>query len=101
MTSFITFQALWIKTNASRQLTLSCGSDHEPQRGLPGYPGKRGRKGAIGNIGPKGDASICIIMKTLKLTIYNNKNNNNIIININIINNNNTKTLKLNFMFVH
>lgn len=67
MTSFITFQALWIKTNASRQVTLSCGSDHEPQRGLPGYPGKRGRKGAIGNIGPKGDASIMYNYENFKI----------------------------------
>ena len=40
--------------NASRQVTLTCGSDEATQKGSPGSPGKRGPKGSIGAPSRKG-----------------------------------------------
>ena len=44
----------WNQLNASRQVTLTCGSDEATQKGSPGFPGKRGPKGSIGAPGQKG-----------------------------------------------
>lgn len=47
-------QVCWVEINASRQITVTCGSDEESQRGLPGHSGKQGPKGSQGVHGYKG-----------------------------------------------
>ena len=59
--SFLILGLCWNQLNASRQVTLTCGSDEAMQKGSPGSPGKRGPKGLIGVPGRKGiyKFSIC------------------------------------------
>ena len=52
--SFLVLGLCWNKLNASKQVTLTCGSDKAIQKGSPGSPGKRGPKGSIGAPGQKG-----------------------------------------------
>ena len=52
--SFLVLGLCWNQLNASRQVTLTCGSDETTQKGSPGFPGKRGPKGSIGSPGRKG-----------------------------------------------
>ena len=52
--SILVLVVCWNQLNASRQVTLTCGSDDTIQKGSPGSPGKRGPKGSIGAPGQKG-----------------------------------------------
>ena len=52
--SFLILGLFLNQLNASRQVTLTCGSDEATQKGSPGSPGKRGPKGSIGAPGRKG-----------------------------------------------
>ena len=52
--SLLVLELCWNQLNASRQVTLICGSDEATQKGSPGFPGKRGPKGSIGAPGRKG-----------------------------------------------
>ena len=52
--SFLVLELCWNQLNASRQVTLTCGSDEATQKGSPGSPGKRGPKGSRGAPGRKG-----------------------------------------------
>ena len=52
--SFLVLGLCFNQLNASRQVTLTCGSDEATQKGSPGSPGKRGPKGSIGAPGQKG-----------------------------------------------
>ena len=52
--SLLVLGLCWNQLNASRQVTLTCGSDEATQKGSPGSPGKRGPKGSIGAPGRKG-----------------------------------------------
>ena len=52
--SFLVLGLCWNQLNASRQVTLTCGSDKATQKGSPGSPGKRGPKGSRGAPGRKG-----------------------------------------------
>ena len=50
----LVLELCWNQLNASRQVTLTCGSYEATQKGSPGFPGKRGPKGSIGAPGQKG-----------------------------------------------
>ena len=52
--SILVLGLCWNQLNASRLVTLTCGSDDATQKGPPGSPGKRGPKGSIGAPGQKG-----------------------------------------------
>ena len=52
--SFLILGLCWNQINASRQVTLTCGSDEATQKGSLGSPGKRGPKGSVGAPGRKG-----------------------------------------------
>ena len=52
--SILVLGLCWNQLNASKQVTLTCGSDEATQKGSPGSPGKRGPKGSIGHPGRKG-----------------------------------------------
>ena len=67
--SFLILGLCWNQLNASRQVTLTCGSDEATQKGSRGSPGKRGPKGSIGAPGRKGIFT-CIL---LLIAIYQNQ----------------------------
>ena len=56
--SFLVLGLCWNQLNASRQVTLTCGSDEATEKGSLGFPGKRGPKGSIGAPGRKGRITV-------------------------------------------